>query len=568
MGGTAVYGAALVGWLILAWVGQVPWALFLGASLLFVVGLVDDLRGVTPGTKLIAQIAAAALLVLAGYRIAPDWPLWLSYCVTFVWVIGITNALNLLDNMDGLAAGVAGIAGLSVAAFAALAGHPEGVGIALVFASAAFGFLLYNFNPARIFMGDSGSLFLGYAMAALPIVLFTGSGAAGVFAVILVPAAVMAVPILDTTLVTVKRIASGRSVSQGGRDHTSHRLVSLGLSERRAVLTLYAVSTLFGMLALGFHYFEVYLIYAIAMLAVVALAVFGIFLANAEVYGPEVERLGRPRSQGQHQRDHVILRAVLRSKRQLAGMLADLLLVIACFLLAHYLRFEGTLADEVRAAVIQAIPVVVVLKISTFYVLGLYRGILRYAGSHEIIRVARASILASALSVGALVMLYRFDGYSRSLFVIDWLLTTVTLVGVRVAFRGLRQYFAGKRIGGRRVILYGAGDAGSLALREIRQNPALGLIPLGFVDDDPAKQGLVMEGLPVLGGGEDLLELLPRYGIDEVIVTISRFHEGQRASLLARLERSNVAFRELQLAFEAPVEAELALSRPKESVVA
>jgi len=552
MGGVAIYLGAVAAWIFFPG-GSWSWSLLGGATILFVAGVADDLRGLSPVAKLVAQVAAASVILVAGHRLAPGWPYWLSVAITYLWVIGITNAVNLLDNMDGLAAGIVAIAALTVAALAAVAGGWGRAAPALAVVGAAAGFLIYNRQPARVFMGDGGSLFLGFSVAALA-VLHPGAGASGAVAVLAVPAAIMAVPILDTTLVTFKRIASGRRITQGGRDHSSHRLVFLGLSERRAVLTLYAVAGAFSLLAIGLRLFNLYLTLAVSALALVALAVFGVFLGDVSVAYPDgtsdPHAAGSaPASKSERARDRVLLRAVLSNKREIAGLVADLLLIVGSFVLAHYLRYEGGISDVHVQQMVDLLPVVVLVKVVVLYAFGTYRGVLRYAGSHELIRVAEASTVASGVLVVGLVVAFRFEGFSRSVFFIDWLVATMAMTAERGAFRGFLGYFASKRKGGRRVLLYGAGDAGYLALREIRQNPDLGLEPIGFVDDDPEKVGSTVHGLPVVGRGDELRGLAREFGVDEVILTISRLGDAERDELRKRCASGSAVCRELRIDF-------------------
>lgn len=540
MGGIAIYLGATAGWLLAPAAGF-PWGLWAGGTLLFVSGLADDLNGLSPVAKVVAQVAGATVILVAGWELAPGWPAWLSVSLTYLWVIGITNAVNLLDNMDGLAAGIAGIAALTVAVLAAVAGAWPTSGPALALAGAAGGFLVYNFHPARVFMGDSGALFLGFSVSALAL-SHPGAGASGTAAVLAVPAAVMAVPILDTTLVTVKRIVGGRSITQGGKDHSSHRLVFLGLSERRAVLTLYGVAAGFSALAVAFELFNVYLTLAVAALSAVALAVFGVFLgevrvtrpnsplADTESSGGTVGLSAAPSDgfarEGSEGGERVALRVVLRHKREIAGLVADLLLIVGAFVVAHYLRFETGLPEAHLDRMVSMLPAVVLVKIGTLYGFGAYRTLLRYAGFQELVRVVKASTLASGLIVVGLVLATRFEGYSRSVFVIDWILATGALAALRGGMRGLRSYFAARRKTGRRVLLYGAGDVGVLALREIRQNSGRDLEPVGFVDDDREKHGRTLDGVRVLGGGEELPALVSRYDVAEVLITAKPESEG------------------------------------------
>ncbi|MEN8144191.1 MAG: glycosyl transferase [Gemmatimonadota bacterium] len=564
MGGIAIYLAISAGWLFVGLSASLAW-IWAGASLMFVVGLIDDRVGVSPVIKLLAQIAAAAVLVVGGYLLVPALPVWLSVPITLIWIIGITNAFNLLDNMDGLAAGIAAIAALTLALLLAVHGDGQLFGAALAVFAASAGFLLFNFKPASIFMGDSGSLVLGYSLAGLSVAYPAEGAGLELAALLFVPAAVMAVPILDTTLVTLRRILVGRRVSEGGRDHSSHRLVQLGLSEGRAVLTLYAVAALFGLLALTFQYTNLLLSWAVLTYALIGLAVFGVFLAGVTVYDSQQEELARRRLDGREDSDHVALRAALRNKRQIVGVLVDLLLVSGSLSAAWFLRFEDNFSSHQLDMLLRALPVVIPVKIAVFYAAGLYRGLWQYSGSHDAMRVLRSSAAASVVSVLGLLALYRFEGFSRSAFAIDWLITTGSLIAVRVAYRAFRQYFAERRAG-RQVLIYGAGDAGSLALRELRQNHELGLVPVGFIDDDPGKEGRLMHGLPVVGGADGLPAYPRLFGVDEIIVAIARIDSSRRMEIIEACHAANIACRILNFTLGPRMEPGDTVARP--SVVA
>ncbi len=219
--------------------------LLIGAALIFLVGLYDDLRELSPPVKLIAQIMVALVVIFSGYRTGFFRNDLLNILVTVVWLVGITNALNLLDNMDGLAGGISLVAAGFLSFFFWRNGADHDL---LVISTALFGgllaFLFYNFPPAKVFMGDSGSLLFGFTLAALAIA--KTPQASNVFAVLGVPALLFTLPILDTIFVTLTRLLRGQSPARGGRDHTSHRLVAFGLSERQTVLVLYGIAILSG----------------------------------------------------------------------------------------------------------------------------------------------------------------------------------------------------------------------------------------------------------------------------------------------------------------------------------
>lgn len=245
MGGVGIFAAAMLGWLLVGATGPLQWVTIAGFGL-FAAGFADDVLGLSPLAKMAIQLGAAGVLMAGGLLFTPDWPLWLAVPITVVWVVGVTNAVNLLDHMDGVAAGVSTVAALALAAIAGLAGNVEVAVGSLVLAAAAGGFLAFNFNPAKTFMGDCGSLFLGVSLAGLAMAAPVGAGGTPGLVVPVVAATVLAVPIFDTTLVTVGRIKGGRSVAQGGRDHTSHRLAMAGLSTPAVAIGLYGVGLAVG----------------------------------------------------------------------------------------------------------------------------------------------------------------------------------------------------------------------------------------------------------------------------------------------------------------------------------
>jgi len=251
MGGLAIYGALVLALLLFS----PPFylvefgAIMAGATWLVLVGFVDDRNGMLPLIKLGGQAIAALVLILAGIQVRIFASEAINIAVTMFWIVGITNALNFQDNMDGLAAGITAIA--SVAFFVmAIQQQLSLVGsLAAALGGASIGFLIYNFNPATTFMGDMGSMVLGFLLAVLAIKLDFRVPAERQIVTWMVPVVVLGLPIFDTTLVTVTRLLEGRSPMVGGKDHTSHRLVSLGLSQRAAVLVLYGVCIVLGFTA-------------------------------------------------------------------------------------------------------------------------------------------------------------------------------------------------------------------------------------------------------------------------------------------------------------------------------
>ncbi len=251
LGGLAIYGAFVVALLLFRnWPQHVVelGAILAGATGLAVIGMVDDKIGLSPRSKFPAQFLAAGVALAVGIRIEFTLNPIVDGALTIFWIVGLINAINFMDNMDGLAAGTSAIAAGFIFVLAASQGQEMVSTLAAALCGSAIGFLIYNFNPASTFMGDTGSLVLGFVLAVLAIKMRFPVHPREITWII--PILVLGLPIFDTTLVFVTRIAEGRSPFQGGKDHTSHRLTLLGLNHRRAVLALYVACFVLGGAAL------------------------------------------------------------------------------------------------------------------------------------------------------------------------------------------------------------------------------------------------------------------------------------------------------------------------------
>ncbi len=251
LGGAAIVIASLLTLLLLRDRFEIQQlsSILLGAALMALLGFYDDRWGLRPILKLIGQIAATIILILSGVKVTALPEEWMNIAVTLVWVVGLTNSLNLLDNMDGLSSGVAAVCASFFVVMAAMSGQVYVGALAAALLGATLGFLVYNFNPASIFMGDTGSLFLGFILAAIGIKLRFPDNVP--FVTWMVPIVVMGMPIFDTTLVFVSRLRRGQNpLTTPGKDHVSHRLVGLGFTTREAVMSHYLVSGMYGMVAI------------------------------------------------------------------------------------------------------------------------------------------------------------------------------------------------------------------------------------------------------------------------------------------------------------------------------
>ncbi|MCA9981614.1 MAG: undecaprenyl/decaprenyl-phosphate alpha-N-acetylglucosaminyl 1-phosphate transferase [Anaerolineales bacterium] len=252
MGGVAIFIGAIAAFLILFTFFDITnrvIGIWLALLIVAVIGLVDDRRGMSARVKLGGLGLAVLVLLYFDVSVSLRVPMWLNYLITVVWILGISNATNFLDNMDGLAAGTSGVSAAFVTVLAVYNDQYLVSALGAAVFGACLGFLRYNFKPAKIFMGDAGSLFLGFVLAILGLLLRFPDNTNVV--TWLVPIFVLGLPIYDTTLVIVSRSRRGvNPFTTAGKDHTSHRLTQLGFTQREAVLILYLTSGMFGMVAL------------------------------------------------------------------------------------------------------------------------------------------------------------------------------------------------------------------------------------------------------------------------------------------------------------------------------
>lgn len=250
LGGAAIYLSFIVALYLLGdrrYVNEVV-GIFVGATLVSLMGVVDDRWGLGSYIKLLGQLLAAGILIYSGVKVSL-FGNWLDVAITMFWVVGITNAMNLLDNMDGLSGGIATIAAIFFTLLAALSDQYLVGALAAALVGACIGFLIYNWNPAHIFMGDTGSLFLGFLLASVAIKLRFPSNSDTV--TWMIPVVVLGVPILDTTLVFISRLRRGQNpLTTPGKDHLSHRLAILTGSRREAVLICYLIGNAFGLVGI------------------------------------------------------------------------------------------------------------------------------------------------------------------------------------------------------------------------------------------------------------------------------------------------------------------------------
>lgn len=545
LGGVSIWMAVTISYL--AFVPQTPigWRIIVASTFLFFVGLVDDLVHTKPYQKLIGQIMGAAFIIYYGLSLPWTRSLPLNMALTIFWLIGITNALNLLDNMDGLAAGISVIASCFLGLSFLHTGQQTEALMVLTFAGALLGFLIYNSNPASIFMGDCGSLFVGFFLASTALVNVSGGRSRSLLPVLAVPILVLFIPIFDTTFVTVLRKISGRAASQGGRDHTSHRLVALGMSERHAVWMLYGFAALSGLLAVLVQRMKLDVSLAAIAGFTILLTLLGVYLAGVKVYDQTEEEMAvRDKSPYAFLID-------FSYKRRVFEVLLDVVLIILAYWSAYAIKFGALSGSTAWKLFLRTLPVLVFVKMGTFLVMGVYRGLWRYTSIDDLIVFVKAVVLGSIASVLVVLFAFRFEGFSRTVFLLDGLLMFMLLAGSRMAFRLFRQLLpAANGRDGRRALIYGAGDGGELLLRELLNNRDLKYAPVAFLDDDPAKSGKVIHGLKVLAANGDVTALCKQHEVDELLISSSKMSEERVKEIVRCCGDQEITVRRMRIVIE------------------
>lgn len=476
-----------------------------GCAIVFVAGLVDDVRHLSPATKLAAQLGAAGIAIAAGLRVELVGNDVLGTAIALVWLVGITNALNLLDNMDGLATTLTAIACVYFAIDAATVHENELVLVlSLTLAFACLGFLPFNLRPAtgaRAFMGDAGSQLLGFLLAALALAS-SWTTAGTTFATMLLPLLVLAIPLLDTTLVTIRRLVERRPVTQGGRDHASHRLVYYGLSETRAVALLALIAIALGATAVAYNVLDRPAVTALGVLVTFALLVqFGSFLSELS----EDERRGRPG-------DARLRHAISVEPRRLLELVADAALVGGTFLAAYLLLVDGRGTELQRGTFLAALPIVLGTTYVVYVLAGVYRRAWRYATARDVATIAGASSLATLAAFGVAVATRDLGDFPAATFAVYGVAATGLAALSRAAVRFVPE--ARHDEDRRRVLVVGAGREGRGLARDLRADDA---VVVGFLDDDPRLQRRRVQGVPVLGTTDEAESVLRSSGADELV---------------------------------------------------
>jgi len=536
LGGVAIVIAVVA---TLGLVGELPLWMLAGMLTLLAVGALDDTVVLTPSRKLLAQLAVVAFFLWAGPA-APEvtrWPL-VNLGLAGFWMVAVINAFNLVDGLDGLAAGV-GIAAVGAIGVVAWWSRDVGLACAALAAGAALGgFLLFNFHPASIFMGDSGALPIGFLLGALAL-----QGAAlqrnSHLSSAVFPLLVMLVPLLDTAIVTVSRLATGNPISRRGLDHSHHRLLMLGLNVRRAVAVSWTLAAIGALLAAGQTLLShAYLLSALPFV-VGGIGVIGLFMIDLTFEG-RAPGMAFGYLQG-------LARSVLSLgyKRRLPEAVLDFALIPAAYFGACLLRRDFKINDTLVVSMMRSTPVFFVATYTAFALTGIYRGIWRYAGIADLIRFANASLLAGVL-VGIASLFIRLE-VSGSVAVLYVVLLFNLLVFTRMSFQIQRRALAMVALPTERVLIVGAGRMGEAAVRYIFSGNDRRVRLIGFVDDDAFKEGKLVHGHQVLGPLDDLPRIHTTTGFQRILIAADGIGQDRLAMVKAFADAHHLPLQRLSI---------------------
>lgn len=524
MGGLAAIVAVVVVLLLeralgLAWWVRADTSIYLGLLCglvpILAVSLMDDVRSLGPWPRLGAQCLGAAMAVGFGISLGSSVHLfgtelpvgWLALPLSVLWLVGVTNAFNIIDGLDGLAAGLGLISTSTLVVVFAFVGQWDMAHLALVCAGALIGFLPFNLHPARVFLGDTGATALGFALGCLTL---RGGATLSAGMATLLPLVLLGLPMIETGLSVARRAigrltAGGVHVMGADRNHIHHRLLASGVSHRAAVWLLYAVGIVLSAVALA-SLFMTARRAAVLLLATIIAGSVGIGRLGYEEFG--IARKG------------VVLRfaRVPVLKRALFVAFVDLAILMASAYLALALKFDvWDVTGPTRAQFLEMITILVPVSVVTFDLAGMYRGAWYFKTVDDFLRAATAILQSTtaALIIDQLIATTPLPGSVYGIYA----LAMVTLVsGSRLASRVARHAHVESTRRGEAVLIYGAGRSGAAAAREMLENEAAGMKPVGFVDDDPLKAGRSIEGVKVLGGVSRLGALLDRTAARRLVV--------------------------------------------------
>lgn len=557
-GGVAVYTAIISSLAITSWLDPYIRGVLIahasrlealgGASaFLMLVGLIDDRCSLRPSIKLLAEIAAAALVASAGYRIDTLFGVdigLLSFPATVLWIVAVVNGINMVDGMDGLAAGLGLIASVSLFSIAMLGGKLTTAVILAALCGALLGFLWHNFHPARLFLGDSGSLVIGLLLAVTAV---DSSAKTAAVAATLCPLLCLGLPLSELVLTTLRRtlravrivrldtqrqryefsVPGMPTIFTADREHIHHRLLAMGITYRKVVIGMYAVCAALGVgsvLIAAYH---------VTSIGVIVGAFVVVALAAKRLGYRELQPLG----------NGLLLPLFDCSlNRRITHVMCDLLFTVAACFGALWIVSDGDIGRSIPAQTWITLPLLVIAQMAGLALAGIYRRSYRHAGIEDMFAIGKAVVVAVGSGWLALVIAGHWEEPLPTFMVLNGYLLATLVVGSRLSFRCLEYFFKANQTGSERALIYGAGRGGVAALREMQLNPVLGMHPVGFLDDDPRKCSKIVDGMPV-HSTDQLEEALNARKADVVTVASRKIPQDRLENIMRRCALAGVRVR-------------------------
>jgi UDP-GlcNAc:undecaprenyl-phosphate GlcNAc-1-phosphate transferase len=503
------------------------------AGFVALLGFIDDRVQLRPRVKFAGQAVAVVAAMAGGvvFHVTP-WA-WIDLMLTFLWIAGITNAFNLIDNMDGLCAGVAVI--ICASRFVlALENHDGGGALLLaILAGSVLGFLIFNHQPAKIFMGDCGSMFVGFSLGALAIAS-PAQHKRLIVSTLFYPALAFLYPIFDTVLVSVLRRSAGTPISVGGRDHSSHRLVSLGLTERKAVWLLWLLAAA-GAGAGLLSYAMPLGVLAIAVLLVSGVSVFGIFLAALPAYA--IPDTAPVRAKW--------IRRLTPSLRAGVTLIIDTLLAGVALLAAFLIRWENAFTGPPLQQFLFSLPIVMGFHALASVAFRTFDSGWRWFGLRDLLALVRCAAASSAAAITTLWFLGMRD-YSRGVVLLYAFLALAFTAGLRLSMRFLWQSLA-LPAGARRAVVLGANGATALTVFVLQRNGTMNAAPVAVVDPDPAARRLHIHGVTVHHAGGNAPALLRKLRADLMVVPSGQKLTDEHRLILKQCREAGVPIEQFEV---------------------
>ena len=533
----------------------------ISVHLIFFLGVRDDLQPLKPGLKFGFQFLAATLVYLAGFKISNITnPLGagiigveiLDFPLTLLWIVGVTNAFNLIDGLDGLAAGIATIACFSIFGVSLIEGEHLIAILVLALAGTLMGFLRYNFNPAKIFLGDCGSLLIGFLLALFSIgsstKITTGFS-------ILFPFLVLGLPITDTIIAMIRRFLGSylpskiyekeirnslfkkiRGMFTPDKSHIHHQLISKGFSHRNTVILLYAVSIFFALNAL-----------LLSQISSTQQTI-GILLTSLLILFLGIKRL-RYREMEIFQNGIMIPlyeRLVLNNVIYL--YLLDICFVVSSFLLTKY--FTSGIAPSFlqSTAIGDNLIIVCSVQMLTLWMSGLHNITVKQMSIGDALKIAQLVLTAVMFSGIVFLVMGVFSPTRSILFLLlDFYFLLSLMLGIRIAYRALNYWFARDKKDGKNVLIYGANNNGVLALNRIINSLDLNMKVVGFLDDNSELKNKYMSGYQILGSHWELERILRTVEIDYIFICDDKLKTENLLRLKSIANRNGIVLKKLHI---------------------